>query len=261
MFKGIFAILSILAAVSGRRFSGTLDFNNPELYKDSRIIGGEVVEPNSIPYQISIKNSGFHFCGGSIYDENTVITAAHCCPSINSRTQIVAGEHHQLVPSSTEQKVNVKEVIAHSGFSFETLNNDICILKLAKPFQFNDKVSAVKMPEQGQEMTGKAVVSGWGSRIEGFPGSFKLFKAELTMMAREKCDYLLQGHFDDTMVCANGVDQVMGSCHGDSGGPLVCEGGVQCGIVSWGFKCGRPETPGVYANLSHFIDWIKEKLA
>ena len=49
---------------------------------------------------------------------------------------------------------------------------------------------------------------------------------------------------------------------GDSGGPMMCKGDdgklVHCGIVSWGRGCALAGYPGVYAETSHFIEWIAE---
>ena len=61
----------------------------------------------------------------------------------------------------------------------------------------------------------------------------------------------------DVMICAGeaGID----SCQGDSGGPLMCEDqSVQCGIVSWGIGCAFDGFPGVYTEVSAYIDWIDE---
>lgn len=47
---------------------------------------------------------------------------------------------------------------------------------------------------------------------------------------------------------------------GDSGGPLVCklnETWLQIGIVSWGRGCAQPLYPGVFANVSYFLNWIR----
>ena len=46
------------------------------------IVNGVESTPNSIPFQVSLQVSSgggwFHFCGGSIYNEKTIITAGHC---------------------------------------------------------------------------------------------------------------------------------------------------------------------------------------
>merc|ERR1712037_399468 len=51
------------------------------------------------------------------------------------------------------------------------------------------------------------------------------------------------------------------SCQGDSGGPMVCYNadgsGYLGGIVSWGIGCGGLYHPGVYTEVSYFVDWVE----
>ena len=48
-----------------------------------------------------------------------------------------------------------------------SFDSDICLLLLDGAFEFNDVVAPVPMPEQGEEFTGNAIVSGWGSLHSG----------------------------------------------------------------------------------------------
>lgn len=44
-----------------------------------RIVGGEVVtDPEAYPYLVSISENSEHICGGFIYNDRWVVTAASC---------------------------------------------------------------------------------------------------------------------------------------------------------------------------------------
>ena len=73
----------------------------------------------------------------------------------------------------------------------------------------------------------------------------------------------------ERMMCAGTKSGQIGACHGDSGGPLVvatADGPLQVGVVSWGggpigskMYCGFEDAYGVYARVSYFRDWIRQK--
>lgn len=66
---------------------------------------------------------------------------------------------------------------------------------------------------------------------------------------------------DKNAFCAGGQEG-KDSCTGDSGAPLFCQNAntkkyEQIGIVSWGIqKCGTPEAPSSYTDVTKFSDWI-----
>lgn len=64
-FKVVTAILAFVALVNG--------------VPSARVVGGVNAEIGQFPYQVSLQRSdGSHTCGGSILDENFILTAAHC---------------------------------------------------------------------------------------------------------------------------------------------------------------------------------------
>jgi len=65
-----------------------------------KIVGGNVVTPNSWPWQVALKQSGRIFCGGTLLDQNWVLTAAHCKKPSG---QVVLGEHNLYTSEGSEQ--------------------------------------------------------------------------------------------------------------------------------------------------------------
>eukprot|EP00096_Caligus_rogercresseyi_P015666 TRINITY_DN8139_c0_g1_i1.p1 TRINITY_DN8139_c0_g1~~TRINITY_DN8139_c0_g1_i1.p1 ORF type:complete len:272 (+),score=22.11 TRINITY_DN8139_c0_g1_i1:37-816(+) len=222
-----------------------------------RIIGGDVVKPNSVPYIVSIQlRSGYHFCGGSIIDKNTILTAAHCCKNFaTNEVQVVGGEHDLGIVSGDEQTRNVSRIKYHENYATKGTNNDICIMKLSDPFKFNKKLKAVRLPRRNQRFRGKVVVSGWGVVNSDGTLSDVLRAVKIKIMSYLKCNLLYLNALDKSMLCAGGRRK--DSCQGDSGGPLTKKNKL-VGIVSWGIGCAHPWWPGVYTKVSEFTDWIKE---
>ncbi|QQP41685.1 Trypsin-1, partial [Caligus rogercresseyi] len=145
----------------------------------------------------------FHFCGGSIIDKYTVITAAHCCTNFKpNEVKVVAGEHDLFVKSGDKQTVNVDHIIYHELFESHRTNYDVCFLKLKSSLDLNDKVKAVSLPKKDEKFNGDVVVSGWGTLYAGGPSSDELRAVAVQLVSDEECKDAYPGMIDDTMICA-----------------------------------------------------------
>uniref|UniRef100_A0A674K8A4 Peptidase S1 domain-containing protein n=1 Tax=Terrapene triunguis TaxID=2587831 RepID=A0A674K8A4_9SAUR len=91
-----------------------------------------------------------------------------------------------------------------------------------------------------------------------------LLQGMVPLLPREDCEARYGGKFTNHMICAGNLseDKRVDSCQGDSGGPLMCQRStghwVILGIISWGYGCGRKDSPGVYTKVSKFVPWIKK---
>ena len=220
------------------------------------IVNGSESATGDRPYQVSLQAGGEHYCGGSIIDATTIITAAHCVEGETaSGTTIRAGVTD--VTSSAGQDVAVASIIAHPSYSQNELA-DIAIIKLAEPLTLGGNVQAIPLATAAQvnaAVTG--TVSGWGAISEEGEGSSSLLEADVPLVNDAVCSAAL-GSDPATEVCAGGTGT--DSCYGDSGGPLVvnsADGPVLAGVVSWGEECGGA-APGVYADVPGLTDWVNE---
>lgn len=58
---------------------------------------------------------------------------------------------------------NVRRVIVNRGYDPATFENDLALLELESPVQFDDHIVPICMPEDGIDFTGRmATVTGWG---------------------------------------------------------------------------------------------------
>uniref|UniRef100_A0A8D2CZL4 Peptidase S1 domain-containing protein n=1 Tax=Sciurus vulgaris TaxID=55149 RepID=A0A8D2CZL4_SCIVU len=273
--QDIHSALSLLSLVCGRRTYS------------SRIVGGQDAVAGHWPWQVSLRLSNDHVCGGSLISERWVLTAAHC---IKKNSEVTLGSStrspswayaysvwlgsHKLDRSSGGVVYYVSQIIFHPERKSST-TADIALLKLASQVNFTPLILPICLPNVIKQLTIPAScwVTGWGktNEITGEKGQSKgWFYSSLLMDTAVPAPASLVSHapcpfplfqdisLEEDKICAGDVKKNKDSCVGDSGGPLSCHiDGVwiQIGVVSWGGKCGQ-YLPGVYTNVSYYRTWI-----
>ena len=101
------------------------------LTDQDRIVGGQDVKQNSWPWIARLRIGSF-LCGGTILDDNTVVTAAHCCWGFDENAEFVKaiiGDHSTTDDNDGQEVFKATSVNIHPEYNRNTLANDICIVK------------------------------------------------------------------------------------------------------------------------------------
>lgn len=96
-----------------------------------------------------------------------------------------------------------------------------------------------------------------------------IYNTELNLIDQDRCKFwhrtnteAFRKGINRMLMCAG--DEVLTKCPGDTGGPLQIRllssskyTPFVVGISALGVPCGQT-TPGVYAKISHYINWIED---
>lgn len=75
---------------------------------------------------------------------------------------MVAGKHYKTKAEAETQTRTVDKIIGNSLYNYLSTENDISLVKVAQPFDFNDFVAAVCLPLKHPDPGDYGVVTGWG---------------------------------------------------------------------------------------------------
>lgn len=229
-----------------------------------KIVGGQIVVPNSWPWQAGFKSYGGFFCGGSLINDQWILTAAHCKNSVNGLT-VYLGDHNIVVDNSGESRFGATKWINHPNYDDDAIENDIALVKLDRKVTYTDKISPICLPKGRQPVIGtNGVVTGWGLTQADGSGDISTYlrQAVIPINSDSVCGY---GTLPRTQICA-GIRSTVSprdSCQGDSGGPFVMKDRSTnsyylAGVVSYGVECGGR---GAYTNVVEYENWISQTIA
>ncbi|KAK2721359.1 venom protease-like [Artemia franciscana] len=250
---------------------------------NTRIVDGEPAALGAWPWMALLgytedPSKGVDFgCGGSLITNRHILTAAHCVYDKDDLALVRLGEHDLASASDGANPIDIsiaKKTI-HEDYDGQgkSWQNDIAILTLARSVPFTNEISPICLPLnpelRSEEFTRmNPFVAGWGTTDFKGRASDVLQQAQVLVAKRDDCKTSYSRFksvvIDERVLCAGGQNGGrQDACQGDSGGPLMFPRGdsyYQIGVVSFGYRCGEKDFPGIYTRVGKFVDWITNNL-
>lgn len=267
MYKEIGHILRLGILVAAATMSASCVTSSDR--NNSRVILGNDAFAGEYPHQVflgTVKGELGLPCGGTIINERTILTAAHCVYHDGelwdaSRSYIEYGG----VKLREMNRMTTAKFIRHPEYDPVTKDNDIAIVHLPRSLVFDAKTAPISLPsESSPELSSghELVVTGYGRTAYRGRSAKQLQFAFVDYIDKSTCrtsTAYSDNRISDNMLCAGFVEGGADACQGDSGGPLIDrDKNILIGVVSWGDGCGFANKPGVYTDVTKYIDWINE---
>ncbi|KAF2364200.1 Serine proteases trypsin domain [Trinorchestia longiramus] len=230
----------------------------------SRIVGGEVATPHSLPWMVGLFIDDRYFCSGSIIDNEWVLTAGHCLHKAK-RVEVVAGAQNIHQHEDSQISIVSTELYPHEHYNPVLLKNDVSLIHLPEPLTWSDAIAPVCLPSHSDPDLEPGVIvhpSGWGKSSDAsYSISDELRVVAVPVISNDVCKEIYSVVTSAT-VCIDTSDG-KGTCSGDSGGPMnyVKDGKTyNRAVVSFGPSTGcESGYPDGLTRVTHYLDWIETK--
>ncbi|XP_026319655.1 trypsin CFT-1-like [Hyposmocoma kahamanoa] len=247
--------------------SATVAGPPPGPYESQRIIGGSATTNYQYIFTAALlfsqaETTFTQQCGGSILNQRTILTAAHCFSSGMVATRWRARVGSSWANSGGYVHLSA-DIMNYPQYNPSYHDNDFSLLRLSSLIQYiSGSVGPGSIAGSNYNLADNQIVwaIGWGETWPGGSASEQLRHVQLWTVNQQVCaqQYATQGSvITNSMLCAGYLDVGgRGQCAGDDGSPLL-HNNVIVGVYSWGLGCGDPYYPSVNARITYASNWIQ----
>jgi trypsin len=182
----------------------------------TKIVGGQLIQIEGVPYFASILYKHNHLCGSSIISRQWILSAAHCMiDAIPTNYLIRTGSSRK---SRSGDLHEVEKLIRHPRYDESTLDSDFMLIKLKKPMSFSKQQQAIQLANDDRKIHvgSEVLTSGFGSTQNEMESSEFLRGVIVQVTNLQSCNSSYSGIITSNMLCAGSQDG-KDSCQGDSG--------------------------------------------
>lgn len=250
------------------------------------IIGGIRTSSYEFPSIVIVRLNDSHYCGGTIINEQYVVTNAVCVEDENNTLDVVVYIYDKHVPGrkiflpiaaiyTHEGEEGNNQTDANATNSEGSPPHDIALIKLEEFLLFTPAVSPISVYRKELYPGLRCQTAGYGIKSiktfqpedgnftyeEAFHKENVLHRVDQIIMDPDICENLMELELDKkTQICTIGPMAKMGPNFGDFGGPLICEN-QQIGVSSYSvFDADTNYLFTIYSNLLAYEDWFREKI-
>ncbi|XP_052902032.1 uncharacterized protein LOC128309635 [Anopheles moucheti] len=243
------------------------------------IVNGTEAKDGYWPWHVAIFHNNartfVYACGGTIVDQNTILTAAHCLMTSNEiiareRLVVQVGRNRLRVDSNRAQEHEAFQLIVHPQYNVNSIQHDIALIKLATDITYTDYIQPICLWNRSDDL--RLIEGSWGTVIgfgvdETDEVSDTLREITIPIVSHFTCIESNRGLFGSqltsNMFCAGKRDGIS-ACNGDSGGGLFFKYNdvwFVRGVVS--FTKPRQNTRlcdtneyTVFTDVAKYLSWI-----
>jgi secreted trypsin-like serine protease len=270
------AVVGLFVFVQRGEAVQAADVRVEDQHLQGKIVGGTAVSDGKYTFVAALLDTSRgstvfeqQYCGGTLIDRNSVLTAAHCVRGkIASRLRVTVGR--TVLSSNQGQTRAVSRIFIHPRYNSTIKAYDVAVLKLSSDVSGITPIRLATALQNVLEIPGRlATVAGWGNTIaqpmSGLsPGSsfpYRMREAKVPIVSDSTALQIFGANDYRPLIEVAAGRAGKDTCQGDSGGPLFATPNgkfTQVGITSFGAGCGAAGYPGVYtevnsSSIRHFI--------